>query len=308
MLTGIDRLFRATLLASAAFLFFIGGALSTYFTFFPYPWISHAHTAFLAMQERERVIEEALAAPEPRKTGKRTAFINKPGAYQGHTLFTTLRPGAALVNMEGEIVYEWERPFSKTWTNPSHVKNPLPDRMIYWRDAHLFPNGDLLVVNESDGGDTPYGYGLAKIDKNSDLIWHYDSKVHHRVYVDGGGTIYGLTHVFSDAESLLGIEDHDPPNILEEFFVILSADGKELSRGSITKALLASPYKDALLRQFHDPGDKVHPNSIVPLEPEMAKAFPMFKPGQLLISMRNISAVGVLDPEQGDCATLGNLR
>ena len=43
--------------------------------------------------------------------------------------------------------------------------------------------------------------------------------------------------------------------------------------------------------------DKFHPNDMEVLQPAMAKAFPMFDAGDLLLSFRNINMVTVLDPD-----------
>ncbi|NJR76693.1 MAG: hypothetical protein HC773_30360, partial [Scytonema sp. CRU_2_7] len=44
------------------------------------------------------------------------------------------------------------------------------------------PNGDLLVIYEGVG-DTPWGYGLAKFDRDSNVVWKYLEQVHHDVEV-----------------------------------------------------------------------------------------------------------------------------
>ena len=72
---------------------------------------------------------------------------------------------AVLVSMTGEVLHEWRLPFSEVGTTAA-VKKPQPDSLIYFRKAHLYPNGDLLVIYEA-AGDTPWGYGLVKIDKDS---------------------------------------------------------------------------------------------------------------------------------------------
>ena len=51
-------------------------------------------------------------------------------------------------------------------------QDPRPDPSIHYRNAYLYPNGDLLAIYEA-AGDTPWGYGLYKMDKDSRLIWKY---------------------------------------------------------------------------------------------------------------------------------------
>jgi hypothetical protein len=53
---------------------------------------------------------------------------------------------------------------------------------------------------------------------------------------------------------------------------------------------------DAALAEAASKGDLIHTNSIRILTPEMAPRFPLFRPGQLLISMRSLDLIAVLDP------------
>ena len=65
--------------------------------------------------------------------------------------------------MTGEVLHEWQLPFSAIWDDTAQVGSP-PRSMIHYRNAYLYPNGDLLAIYEAVG-DTPWGYGLAKMDK-----------------------------------------------------------------------------------------------------------------------------------------------
>ena len=68
--------------------------------------------------------------------------------------------------MTGEVVHEWQLPFSAVWDETAAVQAAAARLLIYFRKAHLYPNGDLLAIYEA-AGDTPWGYGLVKMDKNS---------------------------------------------------------------------------------------------------------------------------------------------
>jgi hypothetical protein len=46
-------------------------------------------------------------------------------------------------------------------------------------------------------------------------------------------------------------------------------------------------------------GDPLHTNSVKVLNGDLASRFPAFKPGQVLISLRSLSAIAMLDPESG---------
>src|SRR3546814_1398300 len=55
------------------------------------------------------------------------------------------------------------------------------------------PNGDLIVQFETYG-DTPWGYGIARLDKDSNVVWRYLGRSHHDFDIAEDGRIYTLTH------------------------------------------------------------------------------------------------------------------
>ncbi len=221
---------------------------------------------------------------------------DKKNAYNGYTtIFIDFSSKVYLVDMDGKVAYHWHMPFEKVWPDPKHVARVGEKIQIYISRARVFPNGDLLILY-SALGDTPYGYGMAKIDKDSQLIWKYSDNAHHDFYIDNEDNIYAITQSFVTAPK-------DNPGkliypILNDYIVKLSQDGKELERISILDAFLGTPFELLLYGNLktHKIWDPLHTNSIMKLEPEVAKAFPMFKPGYLLISMRTFNIVAVIDP------------
>jgi hypothetical protein len=192
--------------------------------------------------------------------------------------------------MEGQIVHEWHLPFSQVGWN--HIQFPVGDNLISWRKVHLYPNGDLLVIYEGEG-DTPWGYGLAKIDKDSQLIWKYAERVHHDVDVGSEGKIYTLIHGI-ETTKILGT--HVKPPFVEDSIVILSPEGEELKRVSISEAFINSDFVDVfkLIPKWIRKGDIWHTNAVEVLDESMAEQYP-FSAGEVLISMRTIDMIVVVD-------------
>ncbi len=217
----------------------------------------------------------------------------------GFTLYTlTDGSRAVLIDMRGSVVHTWELPFRRAWPDPSHIESPLPDDHVHWFRCHLYPNGDLLAVYQSDG-DTPYGYGLVKLNKESKLLWAYANNVHHDVDVGADGTIYTLSHrIVTRAPA--GLEFLDPP-YLADSLVVLSPDGRELQTVPIAEAFADSAYALTLTARSKEPvgpvreADPIHANGIRVLNPTLAAKFPLFKPGQVLVSVRSLDTVAVLD-------------
>lgn len=232
---------------------------------------------------------------------------NPQRSFQGYTLYTSGHEnGAFLLDADGKLVHQWRLPFSKAWPSPPHVDAPLDDEFIFWRKAHLFPNGDVIAVYEASG-DTPYGYGVVKVNKDSELIWRYPARNHHDLDVGPDGKVYLLDHAF-ESTPMPGSKVREYP-YLGDSISVLSPEGKRLKHVSITQAFKNSPFADSL-RVYGDVGigwDVWHTNSVEVLRDDMAEAFPFLKPGQVLISIRhsNMLAAIDLDTEQVVWATIG---
>jgi hypothetical protein len=245
----------------------------------------------------------------------------------GFTLYTASDgTQATLIDMRGNVVHQWEMPFSQVWPHPPHVTNPLPDGQIHWFRCHLYPNGDLLAIYHADG-DTPYGYGLVKLDKDSKLLWAYANNVHHDVDVGEDGTIYTLTQKIASQPMPVGPALR-PVRVLADFLAVLSPEGQELESIPLLEALRDSPYalmlsstthmsrndvdtavdsasappaampsaaKDDRSKMFDKKGDLLHANSVRVLPRRLAAKFPLFQPGQVLISLRNLGILAVVD-------------
>jgi hypothetical protein len=218
--------------------------------------------------------------------------------FDGFTLYTTNAGSSArLVDMYGQVVHEWAAPFSRVWPRPPHVREPVPDDKVYWFGCHLDPNGDLLAVSHGTG-DTPYGYGLAKLDKDSRVVWTYSANVHHAVDVGADGTIYVLTQHYA-RKMPRGLELVPTPSLVDDL-VLLSPEGKELRTIPLLEALRDSPF--AVLLASHGPRegqewDFLHANGVEVLTPALATHYPLFKAGQVLVSFRELDALAVVDPE-----------
>ena len=296
----LDRITLAGCLLAALFLCFVVGAWVVLAKVFPYQHLSEAYEGGRALLEKETRYRDPYQTDfwKPARTAATGVTRHDPARAQpGLTLYTSGQEARAyLVAMDGEVVHEWQLPFSAVWDESSPVKDPQPDSFIYWRKAHLYPNGDLLAVYVA-AGDSPWGYGLVRIDKDSKLIWKYLGQTHHDVDVGDDGRIYALTH------EIRSNEYQDFPQLavprIDDFAVVLSADGEELQKVSITDGLINSPYARLLTRVvWYTKGDYLHTNGIDVLEPGDTAKLPVAKPGQVLLSFREIDTIAVLDLDE----------
>lgn len=291
--------------AGIAVLAFIAGAFTARFDTFPYPQLFAS--AFDSLEEVGGHVQvgepslEAINFWHERLSDEEGLVTHVPDkSFSGYTFYTSAHfHGALLLDVDGEPVHQWELDFEEVWPDPPHVES-VSARRIYWRSAHLYPNGDVLVQFYAAGA-TPYGYGLAKVDRDSELLWSYPRNVHHDMYVAEDGTIYTIDQAFRDTrEDPVPGNEHLDPELLEDFIVKLSPEGEELQRVAVFDALASSGYQHVI--SLHTLGreegaswDPLHTNSLTLLSEEFAAHHELFEPGQVMISMRSIDTVAVVD-------------
>ena len=290
-------LFQAAFLLAIAFFGFVAGSLAMYAEAPPARYLADAYRGGQALLAKNTQYDSPYPPGfwQKARTERRGVVTYDPArATNGYTLYTSGEgQRAVLVSMTGEVLHEWSLPFSAIWDETASVRKPRPDEMIHYNKAYLYPNGDLLAIYEALG-DTPWGYGLAKMDKDSRLIWKYLAHAHHDLDVGPDGNIYLLTQEIS--HKIVDRWRHLRPPRIDDFVVVLSPDGQELKKVSMLDALVNSPYARLLNTvAWYSKDDYTHANAIE-LVDEAAAMRLSGQPGrQVLVSMRELGAIGLLD-------------
>ena len=278
----------------------MAGAVLSAAGVFPGPEIARAYQGGKALYDKATGYQNVYASDlwHPARFPDRGVTVYDPArAQDGVTLYTSGHEAAAyLIGMDGEVLHEWRRPFSTVWDASAAVRRPQPDSHVYFRKAMVYPNGDLLVVYEGVG-DTPYGYGVVKLDRNSEVIWSYPRSAHHDVDIGPDGRIYALTQELVD-QPLDGF-DHLATPRLDDFLVVLSPEGEELRKIPLIHVVAASEYRHLLHTvSAYAVADPLHTNTVDVITEEAAANFAFGEAGQILLSFRELGAIGVLDLEQ----------
>jgi hypothetical protein len=102
--------------------------------------------------------------PVPEDTG--VLRYDRTAAFSGPTLYACSEGSAALlIDIEGNIIHSRQYPGFRSWGR-----------------AHVYENGDLLVITE----EYPH---LMKINRDSELIWEWNKAAHHDLEVLPDGSI-----------------------------------------------------------------------------------------------------------------------
>lgn len=134
-----------------------------------------------------------------------------------------------------------------------------------------------------------------KLDRDSNVIWANRNRAHHDLEVLDDGTIYVLTR---KARVMPRIHETEP--ILEDFIAELSPEGETRRQISLIECFENSEFENILTERPVRFGDIFHTNSIRRLDGRFAGRHAAFGQGNLLISIRELDAIVIVDPEQAE--------
>lgn len=203
-------------------------------------------------------------------------------ALSGLNLYTSGHgPEAVLMDMEGHPVHRWRLPFEQAFPEMA----PTQDTSFF-RRAQLLPGGRLLALYQTGG--------LVLLDRRSRLVRRCSGNFYNDFWVGDDGRIWTLGKEVADGDR--GAER------LDDFLVLLrlgdpEAGCRELRRISLTRTLERSPFA-SLLEAMAPAGDVLHSNAVEELDGSLAHLSPHFARGHLLVSLREISVVAIVDPEE----------
>ncbi len=290
---------------ATAFLAFVGGAVVVLSEVFPYRYFYDAYKSAMALKQQSSIDDPYTGTDLWRhaRTDARGVTIKKSNAvYKGLTLYTSGDGAYAnLIDMDGNVVHRWSLPYRKVWDQSPRGAEPRPDNLMFWDKVRMLPNGDLIAIY-SAANDSPWGYGMIKIDRDSRLLWGYHAHTHHDLDITPDGRVIALTNAYSD-ESIDAFNALEP-HWLEDYVVELDGEsGKELSKTSLSHAFLNSPYREliyAIPRLALD--DPLHTNSVQFIDNATARAFAPARgnANQVMVSFRNPSAIGLMDLNSGE--------
>lgn len=201
-------------------------------------------------------------------------------SYQGYNLLVSgHNSNALLIDNSGNVKHEW------SFADTSAAVRNIPQN--HWRNAHLFPNGDLLVIYSRAG--------MFRIDKKSNILWSTDKLAHHEAIVKND-KIYLLTAKGEKYDNI----NKEHKLYANDYITVMSLDGKVLEEHSILDAVRQSKYYglESLIPAYDH--DMFHVNAIeyITSEDDSNINHPAFKKGNLLLSARNIHTLMVYNPRK----------
>lgn len=328
-----DRLLRLSFFLGLVVLAFIGGFYVCHFRVFPFDLLRNAAVAGQSLAEVEvSTNSEELAADLAAFDNLEIQWhresstiadgetdskaVGDVGASQGDeeailfvagsVHFPNLNPWGALatlIDRNGRVLHRWAND-PQLWSDLQSVSRvPGISGPISPVAVHLFPNGDILATYH--GNNTfPFAVGIAKFDKNSKLLWKRENFCHHNFSVASDGTIFIPSLEVVDSPIQIGntsnsIYSHSG-KIYRDQVLHLDPEGNELMRIDLVDALVRSGWGNLFFSGSslsYASDDPLHLNDVQVVDAQFASQASWLKPGDLIISLRNLNCIAILDTE-----------
>jgi len=286
--------------AALAGMVFLTGLLAGMFRLAPVLWFEQSVRALQDWRQyaghyAELKPEKFLHKIRKELKGQPTFLYEAGLAQDGVTLVSSLwddQNGFNLYSMKGDVLHEWRVSFNDIWADtPNWPPQAIGDWDVDIHGMHLYPDGSVVFNFEYNG--------LVKIDRCSRVLWKLAVETHHSVETDEAGNLWVPARKKHERK-------HPDFPILkegteEDLILQISPEGKILRTIPVLESLLRSDLAGIVFiartadvsGQLMDIG---HLNSVDVLSSAMASAFPQFKAGDILISLRNLNLVAVIDP------------
>ena len=236
--------------------------------------------------------------------------------YGGRFQFLDLCPDTGCLAVEyttaGELVHAWplrQDKLEEAGVDDKEHPYELALDHSFVRDTYpigieRYPNGDLLVTFQVRGTAHPFGGGVARIDRDGYPVWYRKDYSHHWPHLlDDGMALVPGTRVGDDSISFeqpdgnvatIHCATSDPYLDTVNF---VDRDGRLLKSMDLVDALVNSKFASALLNTTNA-CDPLHLNFVHLLGDDAGGAQGIAQ-GDLVVSLRSLSAFAVLDGETG---------
>jgi len=230
-----------------------------------------------------------LAGYEERSDKSGVTMHDAARAHPGYNLYISGHgPYAYLADMEGQVLH--------TWTFDAQDLYPVSESKDYFRRVHLCENGDLYALVNL--------YGVVKLDKDSNLLWHSDAVelLHHDLFLDDKGYLYTIGRNVAPIP-----EVHPETDVYDDTIVVYDDKGQRIKRFSIYDAFRGTEWVGAITEQIKnvllmaDPQSRIpfeafHTNTIEVFDGSLASVSPLLDRGHAVLSSpihRNVFIVNL---------------
>jgi hypothetical protein len=310
---GSGRISAIAFVVSVALLAFLWGAAAIQYRIFPWPVLRDAKAAFdaLAKLEDDTLLPglrhfDPAAPASPRVStlspqAGREAILVTGGRYQFLERCPRFGCLAWVTDREGRVLWSWEVDWDALLAGFSGFAGDARPGNVYPVGITLLSGGELAVSFHGRNM-FPYQAGMARIGRDGRVIWVQWTHAHHWITRDPAGNIYSPSAQPVDmpelAEGTAITWSCINGKVYDEGVEVRSPDGTVQKSFRIGPALVAAGWP-GLLYGTRDGCDPYHVNAVRWMPAAIAAKVPGAAEGDLLVSLREPSAVALLDGETG---------
>lgn len=260
----------------------------------------------LALDHARDMLRTEPYDTQPKVYDREGAYINDAENIQpGMTLITSLWDfggtgdlgvGAKLIDSKGSVIHTWKLDRNKLFPNFIDLGNRDPEKADL-HGTYLFPNGDLLLNLEY--------IGTVRVNACGKVKWRLLKFNHHSIHRDVDGTFW-IPAIYSEKrrgskQYPNGFPGLGGKTVIVDRILQVSEDGEILKDINLLDVLYINGLERYIPKMLGNPDDATsditHLNDVEPLNPSMAKEYPFFEAGDLLVSAAHLDLVFVFDPE-----------
>jgi hypothetical protein len=222
-----------------------------------------------------------------------------PEAIQpGLTLLTTheerwdWRTGILLIDETGRVLHEWQVDPGALFSGaPSSRRAKTEDRSVH--GTYLFADGDLLINIEH--------VGIARLTACGAVRWRVPNYAHHSIARTDDGSFWIPTSTRATRPTSARYPEGYPGlnrPVNHDHLARVTEDGDVVDSISVLDLLYGNDLVRFLVKTYPlPPTDITHVNDVEPLPATMEDQYPLFRAGDLLVSLRASNLVMVVDPD-----------
>lgn len=304
-------------LGSLGFMAMLYGMMAMKYKLPPYAQVDHATKAFEALGNME---DETLASSVNHIAENETpkpSFTTLDPAAGKELLLVTGGPNqdavhcpkfgclAWIIDRSGKVLHSWPLPLDTLFNDAKDKFDGNTDLMNFYPiGIQLQPDGSIVAAFHGRNI-YPYTVGIARISWDGKVLWKHIDGAHHWLHnlPDGriAAPIQSQHPIKGFGETMIPIRCKKV--IYDEGVRIYAANGTTEHTIMMGDILLRNGYP-GLLYSLRDDCDPYHINSVDVVTPEIARHITGAQVGDLLLSIREPSAIMLVDP---DTATVRKL-
>lgn len=203
---------------------------------------------------------------------------------------------ASIIDRSGKVLHSWPLPLDLLFDGIQGFKGDVKLSNFYPIGLGLLGDGSLVATFH--GRNTfPYAVGIARIDRAGKVLWKHFDGAHHWIRVGPDERIYAPVQIRRQLKHIAGnaVEIRCPYVVYDEGVRIYRSNGTVERTVMMTDMLIHNGYP-GLIYSVRDDCDPIHLNSVDLLSPEIASRIPGAAAGDLLVSLREPSAIVLFDP------------